>query len=838
MATPRFSLAALALAVAALMTTPGQTQTPAPQQSEQQAAGAMFTQYCGTCHSAQLRTGGIVISAAGLNQIGDSAETWEKVVKQLRQAGMPPAGAPRPAPAVYARTATYLEGALDRVAAANPNPGDLPDLHRLTRTEYKNTIRDLLALDNLPKEMDYEFLLPSDNASSGFDNIADLLYLSPATMERYLDTARKVARLAVGDPSAPVMVNVHRTPDEGPQTTQVEELGFGTRGGLAVRSYFPLDGEYGFTVETAGGARDAHDMEITIDGERVQLITLGGPAGGAGGGPGRGGGGGRGAAPGGAPPAGGPPAGGPPAGGPGAGRGAPPAGGAPPAAAAAAGGGRGGRGGGPTEYRFPVTAGPHLIGVTFVQRSRALDESTLSTRPRSRGTQPAVDALNIRGPYTVTGPGNTPSRSRIFGCRPASQVTETPCARQILSTLMRRAYRRPVTDADVNDLLPFYTDGRAAGNFDLGIQTAIERMLVSPQFLYRAERTPANAPKAFAVSDLELASRLSFFIWSSIPDDELLNLAAAGKLRDPATLRAQTQRMLGDPRSQALTDNFAAQWLFLRDIRSKELDLFLFRNFDAGLRASMERETELFLDDVLRGNRSVLDLITANYSFLNERLAKHYGVPGIRGAQFRKVEFPAGIQRGGLLGQGSILTLTSYSIRTSPVLRGKYVLENLLASAPPPPPPNVPSLKTEGESPDKPRTLRDAMTAHRANPACASCHARMDPIGFAFENFDATGAWRDHDGGQTIDTNSKMLDGTEVNGIEGVKKLILKDPERFASAIGEKLLMYAIGRNVQYYDTPAVRKFVRDAAAQKYTFASLVEGVVQSAPFQMRGAKK
>ena len=673
MATPRFAIAALFLITAGL------TQIPAQQQTEQQAAGAMLGQYCAGCHSPQVRTAGMVVTAAGLDQIAQNAETWEKVVRQLRQGGMPPPGSPRPAPAVYARTATFLEGTLDRAAAANPIPGDLPDLHRLTRTEYKNAIRDLLALDNLPKEMDYEFLLPTDNASSGFDNLADLLYLSPATMERYLDAARKVARLAVGDPTAPVMVNSHRTPDEGPQNLQLEELGLGTRGGIAVRSYFPVDGEYGFTVETAGGGRDAFEMEITIDGERKQLVTLGGAGGGRGGFAG-------------GPPAGGPPAGGPPAGGPRAG--GPPAGGPPAAGAAAgagrgaagaappAGGGRAGRGGGPTEYRFPVTAGPHLIGVTFVQRTRALDESTLATRPRSRGTQAAVEGLNIRGPYKVTGPGNTPSRSRIFVCTPASAVTETPCARQIIATLMRRAYRRPVTDSDVNDLLPFYTDARTDGNFDAGIQSALERMLVSPQFLYRAERTPANAPKAFAVSDLELASRLSFFLWSSIPDDELLDLAAAGKLRDPATLRAQTQRMLRDPRSEAMVNNFAAQWLFLRDIRTKELDLFLFRNFDAGLRASLERETELFLDSVLRGNRSVLELITANYSFLNERLAKHYGVPGIRGSEFRRVEFPAGNPRGGLLGQGSLLTLTSYSIRTSPVLRGKYVLENLLASAP------------------------------------------------------------------------------------------------------------------------------------------------------------
>ncbi|MEP7355364.1 MAG: DUF1587 domain-containing protein, partial [Acidobacteriota bacterium] len=409
----RLFIASLAVAAILGLSTVAFTQQP----TEQQAAGAMFGQYCVGCHSPQLHTGGMVVNAAGLDQIAQNAEQWEKVVRQLRQGGMPPPGSPRPAPAVYARTATFLENTLDKAAAANPNPGDLPALHRLTRTEYKNAIRDLLAIDNLPKEMDYEFLLPTDNASSGFDNLADLLYLSPATMERYLDAARKVARLAVGDPSLPLMVNVHRTPDDGPQTTQLEELGFGTRGGMAIHSYFPLDGEYGFQVETAGGGRDAHEMEITIDGERKQLITLGGSSAGGG-----------------------------------------------------RGGGRGGRGGKPEEYRFPVTAGPHLIGVTFVQLSRALDESTLSTRPRSRGTQPAVAALNVRGPYKVTGPGNTPSRSQIFICTPANAAAETPCARQILSTLMHRAYRRPITDSDVNDLLPFYTEARKEGNFDYGIQ--------------------------------------------------------------------------------------------------------------------------------------------------------------------------------------------------------------------------------------------------------------------------------------------------------------------------------------------------------------------------------
>lgn len=740
----------------------------------------MLTQYCSGCHSPALKTGGIVLNTATLDQITQNAETFEKVIRQLRSGGMPPPGAPRPDQATYAKVATYLEGTLDTHFAANPNPGDLPDLHRLTRTEYKNAVRDLLALDNLPKEMDYDVLLPADNASSGFDNIADLLFLSPATMERYLEAARKVSRLAVGDPNAPVMVNIHRTPSQQLQYTQVEELSPGTRGGMAIRSYFPMDGEYAFEVDMAGGGRDQHQLEITVDGDRKQLIPVGG---------------------------------------------------------AGAGRGRGGAGAA-QEYRVKITAGPHLIGATFVQKSRALDEGTLMTRNRTRGSQPSVAAVNIRGPYNITGAGDTPSRRKIFTCRPTAAAQEDACAKQILSSIMRRAYRRPVTDQDLNDLMPFYADARKDATFDAGIQGALERMLVSPQFLYRAEKTPANAAKPFTVSDLELASRLSFFLWSSIPDDELLNAAASGKLHEPATLRAQTQRMLKDPRSEAMVNNFAAQWLFLRDVRVKDPDLFLFPQFDEGLRASFERETELFIDSILRENRSVLELMTAKYSFLNERLAKHYGVSNVLGSHFRRVEYPADSPRGGLLGQGSILTLTSYSIRTSPVLRGKYIMENLLASPPPPPPPNVPALKTEGDSPDKPRTLRESMQLHRANPACASCHSRMDPLGFALENFDAIGGFRDHDGGNPIDTKSTLPDGTVVDGVEGVRKLVLRDPERFASAVTEKLMMYAIGRNVQYYDVPSIRKIVRQAKQGNYAFATLVEGVVQSAPFQMRSAKK
>lgn len=758
----------------ALLTARGQNQS-----TGRQTAETVVNQYCLDCHDAGGHAGGVVLDPAFLAQPGDHAELWERVLKQLRAKTMPPVGDARPDDASYAQFRTYLETELDRAAAAHPNAGELPNLHRLTRTEYHNAIRDLLALDNLPKEMDFTLLLPDDNSASGFDNIADLLYISPATMERYLDAAAKISRLAVGDPQIPVMVNIHDLPAQGPQDSRVEDLPFGTRGGLAIRSYFPLDAEYDLQVDLAGQARNPHQLEVTIDGERQQLVTVG------------------------------------------------------------AGGGRGGRGSAPNQFRIAVKAGPHLIGVTFIQITEALDEATLRPRQRTRGTQPAVASVTIRGPYNATGPGDTPSRERIFICRPTDAATETGCAKQILATLARRAYRRPVTDQDVAPLMTFFEKGRKQRDFDLGVQTALERLLVSPQFLYRIERdAPGAKPEAaHAISDLELASRLSFFIWSSIPDDELLKAAEAGQLRQPAVMEKQVRRMLADPRSESLVDNFAAQWLYLRDVDVKKPDLFLFRDFDEGLREAFKKETSLFLDSVLRENRSVTELLTANYTFLNERLAKHYGIPNINGSEFRRVTLPPGSPRGGLLGQGSILLLTSYSTRTSPVLRGKYVLENLLASPPPPPPPNVPSLKTEGDKAGEALTLREAMVQHRANPACANCHARMDPIGFAMENFDAVGQFRDQDAGKPIDVSSTLRDGTQVNGMAGVKEMILRDPEQFTGAIAQKLLMYALGRNVQYYDQPAVRKIVRDAAASNNTFASLVLGVARSAPFQMRAAK-
>lgn len=805
-----------AAAIAALIVVGGIFDSRNDDSADAAFAASTVRTYCVDCHDAAVASGGAVIEPAKLAAIGAHAEIWEKVAHKLRAESMPPPDEPRPDEVTYRRVAAYLERHLDAAAEASPNAGSLPQLIRLTRTEYRNAIRDLVALEHLPAEMDYDVLLPADNASSGFDNIADLLFVSPVVMERYLDAARKVARLAVGDPHMPTMVNIHRMPLELPQDESVAGLPFGTRGGLHVDDYFPLDADYSFRIELAGAAREPHEIEITIDGERAASGKVG--EGGA-------------------------------------------------------------RRAEVLEFTVPVTAGPHEVGVTFVRRTLALDESTVREKRRSRGTRPAIELVTIGGPHGAGSPGATPSRARIFVCRPGTVAEQAPCARRIVAELARRAYRRPVSDADVGALMPFYEAGRAqaleagrsrafeiepsevaAGGrtpsvdagladasvdaaladaaFDAGIQRVLERLLVSPQFLYRIERIPDDVQpgETFAVSALELASRLSFFLWSSLPDEELLALAEAGRLTEPAVLDAQVARMLGDARASALVDNFAAQWLFLRDLEQKDPDLFLFRDYDDGLREAFAKETTLFVESILREERSVLELLTADYTFVNERLAKHYGLPFVKGDGFQRVRLPADSHRGGLLGHGSILALTSYPTRTSPVLRGKYVLDNLLASPPPPPPPDVPSLEAEEPGERATTSLREAMAAHRANPQCASCHASMDPIGFAFEHFDAIGRWRDDEAGLPIEDASDLPDGTRVDGIEGVKRLLLDDPERFVGAVTEKLLMYALGRNVQYYDRPAIRRIVADARAEDYTFAALVRGIVSSVPFRMRRA--
>jgi mono/diheme cytochrome c family protein len=762
-------------------------QTPAATTENQPDARAdtqaAIAKYCTTCHSERLKTAGLVLDPTSVARPGDQSETWEKVLRQLRAGTMPPPGAPRPTPAFYSRATGYLARELEASAAARPNPGSTPLAHRLTRTEYANVIRDLLALPDLPKEFDYATLLPADNASSGFDNLADTLFVSPATMERYLAAALKISRVAVGDPDMGALVNTHITPVRQPQEFRNEALPFGTRGGLQIDGYFPLNAEYEFKVETTGLGADVHQLEISIDGERKAVTNVSRRPG-------------------------------------------VPTGDDAPTDAPNRG-----------TFRFAVSAGPRSVGVAFVERSEALSEAPLRPPGRNRGALPSVVSVTMTGPLNATGPGDTPSRRRLFVCRPTSTDQESACADRILTTLLRRAYRRNVTADDLRRARQFYEAGRAERDFDRGIQRALERVLVSPQFLFRIEKEPAGAApgSVYRVGDFELASRLSFFLWSSIPDDELLDVAAAGTLRKPDVLRRQVTRMLADSRSQSIVTNFAAQWLFLRDVETKEADVYLFRDFDEGVRAAFVRETELFLDSILRENRSVLELLTADYTFLNEPLAKHYGIPQITGSHFRRVTLPTGSPRRGLLGQGSILSITAYSTRTSAVLRGKYVLENLLASPPPPPPADVPSLNTERSG--KPLSMKEAMQLHRASPACAGCHAKMDPIGFALENFDALGRWRAEENGRPLEVTSTLPDGTVVDGVEGVRQLVLREPTLFVEALTGKLLMYALTRNIQHYDQPTIRVIARDSARQNYTFASLVLGVVNSVPFQSRMAQ-
>ncbi len=763
---------------------------------------AVLDQYCVTCHNqrvvqgtgtapsalvGQLRSVGLALDTLDLSAVGTHAGAWEAVVKKLRVGAMPPTGRPRPDDATVDGVATWLESALDRAAAEAPDPGRRSAFHRLSRTEYQNAVRDLLALDDLPKELDIAVMLPADNATSGFDNLADLLFVSPTLMERYLAAARKISRLAVGDPTMLPIVDTYQLDRDLVQDGHVPGLPLGTRGGTRVRSHLPLDGEYLITVQFTRAAREPHDVEISVDGERVNLFTVGEN---------------------------------------------------PPK--------RNGSGVSTfdadpdVEVRVPLRAGPRDVAVSFLPKSGALAEGSVRAY-RSRSRQPSIASLIISGPFGADGAGDTPSRRRIFGCQPgaaASDTDQASCARTILAALARRAYRRPVTEDDLGRLLQFYEQGRTEGGFERGIQRSIERLLVSPEFLFRVEREPdvVSADGVYPINDLELASRLSFFLWSSIPDDELLEVATRGELRDPAVLDREVRRMLADPRSSALVTNFAEQWLFLRDVDAKEPDAGFFPGFDENLRQAFRTETTLFVDSVLRDDRSVLDLLTANHTFVNERLAKHYGIPHVYGSHFRRVDQEDGRRRG-LLGQGSILTLTSYGTRTSPVLRGKWILENLLSSPPPPPPPDVPSLDATTED-GKPRSMREAMEQHRANPVCASCHSQMDPLGFALENFDAIGRWRDRGGSNLpIDASGLLPNGTRFDGPAGLRAELVKAPEQFMTTVTEKLMTYALGRGVEHFDAPTIRAIVRDAAREDYRFASVVVGIVNSTPFQMRKAQ-
>lgn len=683
---------------------------------------------------------------------------------------MPPAGMPRPPAAAITSFTGWLVDSLDKYAAAHPNPGR-PAIHRLNRAEYSNTIRDLLALDISPGA-----LLPVDDSGYGFDNIADVLSVSPALLERYMSVARMVSRTAVGDPGQKPADEEFLNPEKNNRERVSDDLPFDSGGGMSFQYYFPLDAEYNISVKIGGGNGASHDTRMPIkaglrtvgatflkESTKAEVVPSGGRRGG--GGPG------------------------------------------------AAGGGRG--------------------GALPAQLDLRLDGARVKLFQVGGGAQ--VDRVLISGPYNVTGRGNTPSRDRIFACRPSGAADELPCARIIMTKLARRAFRRDITDSDIRPLLAFYERGRKEGDFDHGIEKALSAMLVSPDFLFRVERDPKDAApgSVYRVNDFALASRLSFFLWSSIPDDQLLDLAEQGKLKDPVVLQQQVRRMLDDPKSQALVDNFAGQWLYLRNLQISKPDPDAFPEFDDSLRQAFRTETSLFFQNILREDHSVLELLDANYTFLNQRLAQHYGIPNVYGPQFRKVML-TDPNRGGLLGQGSILTVTSYPNRTSVVQRGKWILENLLGAPPPPPPPDVPDLKPTGKD-GKQLTMREAMEMHRANPVCASCHARMDPLGFALENYDGVGKWRDKDAGSTIDASGKLPDGTTFVGPAGLKKLLLtKRRDDFVVTATEKLLLYALGRGVEYYDLPAVRSISRQAAKDDYRMSALITAIVKSTPFQMR----
>jgi uncharacterized protein DUF1592/uncharacterized protein DUF1588/uncharacterized protein DUF1585/uncharacterized protein DUF1587/uncharacterized protein DUF1595/cytochrome c len=782
------------------------TASASPQPNATQPAEAsprpVLDKYCVTCHNEKLKTGGLMLDRIEVDQVGDRAETWEKVVRKLRTQEMPPPGRLRPDQATYGRVATWLETALDSAAAVHPSPGRVP-VHRLNRTEYANSVRDLLALD-----LDSRSLLPADEPDQqGFDNVAGVLTVSPILLENYLSAAATVSRRAIGDPTINPVVDTLRIPTALVQDDRIgEDLPFGSRGGIAIRYQFPLDGDYSIKVVLKRqlylyliGMGEPHQIDIRLDGALIKRFSIGGEGKGM------------------------------------------------TAPESFAGNTQGEPGwevymhtaDAGLEARVPVKAGTHQVGVSFVRRYWEL-EGVL--QPPQRGFarttnelyfgNPAVDSVSIGGPYSLRATDDTPSRRRVFICRPTDARSEEPCAGRILSTLARRAYRRPVTEEDLQTLLDFYRTGRAEGSFDTGVQSGLRRILAAPSFVFRVEREPVNLPRGtpYRVSDLDLASRLSFFLWSSIPDDELLDAATRGKLSDPAVLEQQVRRMLADRRSQALVDNFASQWLMLGKLTGVVPDVDEFPEFDENLRDAFRQETLLFVGSQFREDRSIIELLTANYTFLNERLARHYRIPQVYGNHFRPVAVTDGI-RGGLLGQGSILTVTSYPNRTSPVLRGKWLLETILGSPPPPPPPDVPALKESGPDGEA-HSVRERLEAHRKNPACSVCHVRMDPLGFALENFDALGKWRTSDGAP-IDASASLPDGTQFQGATGLRQLLVRHQDDFVRTFTQKLLAYALGRGVEYYDLPAVRQIARDAAAQGYRWSSIITGIVRSTPFTM-----
>lgn len=749
---------------------------------------ALLDQYCVTCHSDGARQGDLSLEAIDLSRPSAHAETLEKVVRKLRAGLMPPPRRPRPDESTVTAFVTGLEAAIDSAAAHTPNPGR-PVLHRLNRTEYGNVVRDLVGLT-----VDGETLLPPDDMSQGYDNMSDVLTVSPALLESYISAAGKISRLALGDAEATPLVETYVVPQAVSQMRHIPGAPFGTRGGTVATHNFPADGDYlfrlSFYYSSIGPVfgdnilAEGEQIEVSVDGERVALLDFDRKLKAT------------------------------------------------------------------EDLRTPpvtLTSGPHVVSAAFVERAsgpvqdfvmpfeRTLADLSTGHFPGLTGL-PHLRNLGIDGPYNVTGISETASRKRVLSCRPATSAEETPCARQIVSRLARRAFRRPVTDRDVERLMELYETARAEHGFEAGIRMALQAMLADPEFVFRFERTPdgVRAGSSYRVSDLELASRLSFFLWSSMPDEPLLASAEQGRLSEPGELTRQVTRMLADPRAETLSTNFASHWLHLQNLRDAHPDVYLFPDWDENLNRSMRRETELFFDSVVREDRSVRDLLEADYTFVDQRLATHYGLPNVIGNRFRRVPV-TDERRRGLLGHASILTLTSVSNRTSPVIRGAWVLDVLLGTPPPRPPADVPPLE-ENEAGERHLSVRERVTEHRANALCASCHNVMDPVGFSLENFDAVGAWRTRDSGFPVDPSGTLYDGTPIDGPVSLRQFLLRNDDLFLTNFAKNLLMYANGRVFQPYDMPAVRAIVHAAAQQEHRFSAYVMGIVTSTPFQMRRA--
>jgi mono/diheme cytochrome c family protein len=806
----------LAAALFSVQSSTAQSQSTRPSPvTASPDARAVFDQYCTKCHNQNTKTAGLALDKIDATNAAANAEILEKVVTRLRAGSMPPVGNPRPDNATYHALATSLETVLDRAWAAKPNPGRIGAVHRMNRVEYNNAIRDLLALD-----VDVRPLLPGDETADGsFDNFADSLSISTAHLERYLSVARQVTRLAIGLAPANPGSDTYEIPLFVLQDDrQSEDLPFGSRGGMAIPYVFPVDGEYTITVKLQRQYQDylkgmgwAQKLDIRIDNKLIKRFEVGGKA------PGR------------------------------------------SAPASYAGTGEPGFAGDAAwerymqldgdaglAIRFPVKAGPHSIGVSFV---RDLFEPEGLPQPLQRGRvigsdqvymeNANVGSVQIGGPFTGAGTAkDTPSRRAIFVCEPRAVSEERACASRILSRMARLAYRRPLTGQDLPTLIEFFDAGRSDGkSFDAGIQYALERLLVDPDFLLRVYRDPAPTAQAatYKLSDIEVASRLSFFLWSSIPDERLIALAERGQLTTPANLEKEVRRMLADPRApKALTDNFAAQWLNLRRVEEVVVDQDKYPHYDLSLMQGFQKETELFVASTIEEDRSVSNMLDADYTFVNERLARHYGISGVYGSRFQRVTLPNRNERGGLLAHGALLSTTSYPDRTSPVLRGKWLLNNILGLHVPPPPPGV-DTNLESKPGQAPQTIRQRLAQHRENPSCNSCHAVIDPLGFALENYDVIGGWRTIDEvGKPVDTAGSTLSGVEVNGLTGLRKLLLADREAFPRTLTAKLMAYALGRRIEYYDEPAVRKIVRDAAGQNYRWSSIIQGIVESPAFLTR----